>query len=145
MWKRIVAIGLLCSAAAGVGIGAPADEAAIRANVAAFEAAWNKRDVAGVVATYAPDGDVVVVDGPRVVGHEAIRKSLEDFSTTPPTMRITLRVTGVRLLSHDVAIADTLAHFNEGAVRDNRGTSVFVRREGHWLVAALRVFPAQKP
>ena len=38
------------------------DEAAIRANVAAYETSWNKRDASGVVATYTPDADVVVLD-----------------------------------------------------------------------------------
>jgi uncharacterized protein (TIGR02246 family) len=146
MLKVVVAAGLVCSAVAGSALGAPLDEAAIRSNVAAFEAAWNKRDAAGVLATYAPDGDVVVLDGPRTAGREAIRRLLDaDFSTTPSTMRIRLVVTSVRSLTRETAIVETVARFNEGAVRENRGTSVFVRRDGQWLVSALRVLPAPKP
>ena len=54
-------------------------------------------------------------------------------------------MTSIRPLTPESAIVDTVARFNEGAVRDNRGTSVFVRRDGKWLVSALRVFPAQRP
>ena len=146
MLTTILAVGLVQAAAAGATQGTPGDNAAIRANVAAFQTAWNKRDVAGVVATYAPDGDIVVFDGPRTAGREAIRREMEaNLSTTPSTKRITLTVSSIRFLGHDVAIADTEARFNEGAVLENRGTSVFVRRNGSWLVAALRVFPAQRP
>ncbi len=100
----------------------------------------------GVVATYTLDGDFVFFDGPRVVGREAIRKwTTDDLATMPSTKRITLTVTGIRFLADDIAIAETSARFNEGEARENRGTSVFVRQNGRWLVAALRVYPAQRP
>ena len=67
------------------------------------------------------------------------------FAATPASTRITLSVTSIRQLSQDVAIAETFAKFNEGAVRENRGTSVLVRQGGRWLVTALRVYPAQRP
>jgi uncharacterized protein (TIGR02246 family) len=146
MRSRIVAFTMLGYVASSAAVAAPADEAAIRANVSAYETAWNKRDASGVVATYTPDADVVIFDSPRAAGHEAIRKTLEaGFATTPASTRITLSVTSIRQLSQDVAIAETLAKFNEGAVRENRGTSVLVRHGGRWLVTALRVYPAQRP
>ena len=145
MPKAVVAAVLVCSAVAGAAHGAPPDEEAIRSSVAAYETAWNRRDVAGVLATYTPDADVVAFDGPRSAGREAIRARLrEDLAATPTTMRISLTVTSIRPLTPESAIVDTVARFNEGAVRENRGTSVFVRREGQWLVSALRVFPAQR-
>jgi len=146
MLLRMVAFTMLGCVTCAVAIAGPADEAAIRANVAAYETSWNKRDASGVVATYAPDADVVVFDSPRAAGHEAIRMTLQaDFATTPAGTRITLTVTSIRQLGQDVAIVETLAKFNEGAVRENRGTSVFVRLGGRWLVAALRVYGAQRP
>ena len=146
MLKGLTAVGLVVSAVALGALGAPQDDAAIRGNVAAFEAAVNKRDVAGVVATYTPDGDFVFFDGPRVVGGEAIRKwTTDEFATMPSTKRITLTMAGIRFVGDDIAIAETVARFNEGEVRENRGTSEFVRQNGRWLVAALRVYPAQRP
>jgi uncharacterized protein (TIGR02246 family) len=146
MLKTVCAASLICAALAATAAAAPFDEPAIRANVAAFEAAWNNRDSAGVVATYAPDGDVVVMDGARIAGHDEIRRLTEaELAKTPPTMRITLTVTSIRPITQDAAVVDTVARFNEGPVRENRGTSVFVLRGGKWLVAALRVYPAQGP
>ena len=144
MPKTAIAAGLACGALAATVLGAPIDEAAIRANVAAYESAWNKRDAAGVTQTYAPDADVIVMDGPRTAGQAAIRRRLDgDFSTLPSTTRITLTLTNIRAVTPDTAVVDTIARFNEGTVRENRGTSLFVRRDGKWLVAALRVYPAQ--
>jgi uncharacterized protein (TIGR02246 family) len=120
------------------------DEASIRANVAAYEAAINKRDGAAVSALFAPDGDYIFFDGPRVVGRDAIKQSNEHgISSWPSTMHFTLEVTDIRFLRPDLAIVETLAHFSEGDMRSNRGTAVVIRRNGKWLIAALRVFPAQ--
>jgi len=120
------------------------DEAAIRAHAVAIESAINKRDVAAVVALFTPDGDEINGDGPRVAGREAMRQAqVADFAKWPATMRFTLAVTGIRYLGQDVAIVETTAQFSEGAVRSNRGTWVSVRQGGKWLIAALRVYPAQ--
>lgn len=146
MRSRVVVFTMFGYVAASAAVAAPADEAAIRANVAAYETAWNKRDASGVVATYTPDADVIVFDSPRAVGRDAIRKTLEDqFATTPASTLISLTVTSIREVSQDVAISETLAKFTEGAVRENRGTAVLVRQGGRWLCAALRVYPAQRP
>jgi len=44
-----------------------------------------------------------------------------------------------------VAIAEDEAQFSEGPIRANRGFGVMVRQNGKWLLASLRVFPAQRP
>jgi uncharacterized protein (TIGR02246 family) len=143
---RHIAFVALCAVLPAPAVTGSGEDAAIRANVAAYEAAWNSRDVAGVVATFAPDGDFVAFDGPRIAGHEALRKRVErDLATAAPGTRIRLTVTSVRLLDPQTAVAETEAHFSEGSVPDNRGTSVLVRHGQTWLVAALRVFPAERP
>ena len=50
---------------------------------------------------------------------------------------MSLSVDAVRLAGPDVAIADFSRH---GEV-ENRGTWTLVRREGNWVIAALRVMP----
>lgn len=121
------------------------DEAAIRAQVAAYESGVNQRDAAAVADLYTTDGDLIRDDGPRLVGREAIRRSIETtLSASSPTMRININVTNIRFLNPDIAIVETVATFNEGDVRENRGTSVMVRESGKWLTAALRVFAAEK-
>lgn len=118
-----------------------ADEAAIRDRVAAMETALNAGDYAGVAALYAPDGDVMIVDGPIVSGRAAIQADAEADWGAAPERRIALTVTSLRFLGPDVAIVNTRAELNEGAWED-RGTWVMVRRGGEWLLAALRVLPA---
>lgn len=119
------------------------DETAIRARVTAFEAAINKRDIAAVAALYAPDADLIVVDGPVATGRAAIQAATQrDWGTGSGTRRISLSVTGVRFLGSDVAIVSTRALFNEGPVKEDRGTWIAVRQAGNWLIAALRVLPA---
>lgn len=122
----------------------PGDEAAIREHTAAYERAVNNGDAAAVAALFAPDGDFIFFDGPRVAGRAAIQRDTEArFAMRPASMRFGLTVTGIRFVGADAAIVDTRATFSEGPMRANRGTSVIVRRDGQWLLAALRVFPDQ--
>ena len=125
--------------------GRAADEAAIRAHAVAIENALNKRDAAALAVLFTPDGDEINGDGPRIVGREAMRQADGvELAKWSPTMRFSLAVTGIRFLGPDTAIVETLARFNEGPVRSNRGTWVAVRQGGKWLIAALRVYPAQR-
>jgi uncharacterized protein (TIGR02246 family) len=122
-----------------------ADEAAIRAHAVAVERAINDRDAAALVALFTPDGDEISGDGPRLVGREAMRQAQEARQAErSPTMRFTLEVTGIRFLGPDTAIVETVARFSEGPIRANRGTWVSVRQSGKWLIAALRVYPAER-
>ncbi|MGH9886581.1 MAG: SgcJ/EcaC family oxidoreductase [bacterium] len=121
----------------------PTPEAAIREHTAAYAAAMNKHDATAVAALFAPDGDQVIGDGSRIAGRAAIRDAAQkELSTWPAARRITLAVTAVRVLTPDIAIAETSATFSEGPVKTNRGTSVMVRQNGKWQIAALRVYPA---
>ncbi len=144
--RSIVAAGaILFAASVSSAQTRSADEAAIHAQTAAYESAINQRDPAAVAALFAPDGDLVFFDSPRVSGRDAIIQNTKDaLATWPATMRFTLSITAIRFLTPDAAIVDTEAHFSEGDMRANRGTSVVVRQKGKWLIAALRVFPAQR-
>jgi uncharacterized protein (TIGR02246 family) len=75
-------------------------------------------------------------------GRAAIRDAAqEQLATWPATRQFTLVVTGVRMLTPNVAIVETTATFSEGSPQSNRGTLVMVRQRGKWLIAALRVYP----
>ena len=122
-----------------------ADEGAIRAQIAANEAAGNRRDFQGVAATYASDGDLVRLSDPRVSGRAAIGKLIEKaLATTPLTSQNRFTVESIRFLSADVAIAETTLRFSEGPLGEERGTMVMARQDGTWLIAAARVLPAEQ-
>jgi len=123
-----------------------AGDDAVRARIKALEAAWNSRDAAGVASAYAPDGDLILGDGPRYSGRDAIRRSSTAmWSGVPPERRISISVDAIRHLGPDTAIAECTARFSAGAPTQDRATWVMVRREGAWWVAALRVMPAERP
>ena len=122
-----------------------ADETAIRAQIAANEAAGNKRDFEGVAATYAADGDLMRLAGPRVIGRAAIRQMIKEaLATTPATSQNTFTIETIRFVAQDVAIVETTLHFSEGPLREERGTLVMLRQDGTWPIAAARVLPAQQ-
>ena len=145
MRSVVIALAVTCGVTTLSAQGRAADEAAIRAHAVAVENAINKRDAAGLVALFTPDGDEINGDGPRVVGREAMRQvQAAELAKWPGTRRFSLTVTGIRFIGQDVAIVETEAQFNEGPVRTNRGTWVSVRQDGRWLIAALRVYPAHR-
>ncbi len=145
MRNIILALAVMSSAAPLAAQDRAADEAAIRAHAVAVENGINNRYAAAVVALFTPDGDEILGDGPRLVGREAIRQAQEARQAQrSPTMRFTLEVTGIRFLGQDIAIVETTARFSEGPISANRGTWVSVRQGGKWLIAALRVYPAER-
>jgi uncharacterized protein (TIGR02246 family) len=143
MRAKCVALLVVCVSSPLVAQRAPAPEGAFREHAAAYAAAINKRDATAVAALFTPDGDQVFLDGPRIVGRDAIRDATQTaLATWPTTLQFTLAVTDVRMLSPNIAIVETFATFSEGPVQSNRGTLVMVRQSGKWLAAALRVHPA---
>jgi uncharacterized protein (TIGR02246 family) len=122
----------------------PADEAAIRKSVAAYEAAVNRRDARAVAGLFSPTADLVFFDSPLIVGRDSIEKATESVSSWPSTRRFSLEVTSIRFLGSDLALVETLARFSEGEMTSNRGTALMARRDGKWFWEALRVYPAQR-
>ena len=145
MRSLLLVVALAIGTAAAIAQDRVADEKAIRAISVAFEKAINQRDYAGIGALYTPDADLIVQDGPIVAGRVAIEAATQRDWSSSPTRRITLTVTGVRFLSTDLAIVNTRAQFNNGPVKEDRGTWIAVRQSnGAWLIAALRVMPAAR-
>jgi uncharacterized protein (TIGR02246 family) len=136
---------LALSAVPGSAQSRPSDETALRGRVAAFEAAINKRDLPALAALYASDADLIVMDGPVVQGRAAIQAATQKDWSATPTRRISLTVVDIRFLGADMAIINTRAQFNEGPVKEDRGTWAVTRQPGGpWLIAALRVMPAAR-
>jgi len=117
--------------------------AAFRDHAKAYENAINKRDAAAVAALFTENADQILVDGPRLQGRNAIRDAADkELKTWPKGRQFKLQVTGSRMLTPDIGVVETTATFSEGPVRSNRGTAVFVREGGKWLISSLRVFPS---
>ena len=120
------------------------DEAAIRALFAANEAATNRRDAAGVVATYAQDADLWLVGRPRIRGLDEIRRNEEEFYSTPGFRGWDSSVDSIRFVSADAALVEGTAvtKLDTGEVQEVF-TLVVARRDDEWRIAAAIV--EQKP
>jgi uncharacterized protein (TIGR02246 family) len=117
-----------------------ADEAAIRANIAAFVKAYNAGDAKGLAALFAPDGEAWDKDGNEVQGREAIAKTFGDAFAATPNRKLEVSVESIRFIGTDMAMeAGTTKETepNEPPEYD-RYTVLHVKRDGKWQVALAR-------
>lgn len=116
------------------------DEAKIRAIAGTYQTAYNEHDASHYGALWAPDAEAIILDNEHAVGRDAILRAQEAFWASSPKLRMNLTVNTVRFVGRDVAIADFT---RDGEVR-NRGTWILHRRDGTWLIVALRVTQAPR-
>ena len=135
------AAGLL--ATAPVRAQSPADDAAVRARLAAYAEARNQRDARAEALCYTPDGDFRSRLGPFVSGREAIEKQL---TVNDPSYRFGLTVTHLRFLGPQTAIVDAEVKAGVGGTQGTLvGTYVMAKQGADWLIAAARIARAPGP
>lgn len=117
-----------------------ADKIAIRKLLAANEAATNRHDSAGVVATYTSNGDVWIVGSPRLSGSEEIRRNEEEFYSTPGFQKWRTSIDSIRFIGRDAAIVETtdLTIMDDGDFAA-QSTWIVSRHDGQWRFVAVRV------
>jgi uncharacterized protein (TIGR02246 family) len=118
-----------------------ADEAAIRANVAAFAKAYNAKDAKAIAALFTPDGQVVNKDGEASEGRAAIEQAFKDIFSDAAQKRIEVNVESIRFVGSDLAVEEgtTKETFAPGEPPDyDRYTVLHVKRDGKWLMAMAR-------
>jgi uncharacterized protein (TIGR02246 family) len=116
------------------------DEAAVKAVVARYVEAREKRDAAGVAAVFTPDADQLVSSGEWRKGREAVVKGTLASSESTGGRR-TITVESVRFVSADVALADGRYEISGMASGpDRRMWSTFVMKRGAdgWRISAIR-------
>jgi uncharacterized protein (TIGR02246 family) len=118
----------------------PADQDGVKAAVAALAAGFGKGDAKAVAALFTPDGEYTDDDGTTVRGRAALEKDYAEFFTKSPGASVEVDVDGVRFPSRDTAVVD--AHFKvrraKGEQVVSRGSILYAREDGKWLVAILR-------
>lgn len=123
-----------------------ADEAAIKQLVAARERAWNAGDVEGYRALLTEDADIVSATGRAARGRdEFLRLYAEQHAGALAGAVTHTKVTHVRMLSDDVALADVEYRMTGGKVAAIRhGLMAFILRRdnGRWRISAIRSIPA---
>lgn len=122
------------------------DEQAIHALVAAREAAWNAGDTVAYAQLLTEDADLISATGRAARGREALLKLYAaQHANVYAGARTHTRVTHVRMLGKDVALADATYALEGGPALDaiRRGVLAFVVRKdaGRWRIAAIRSIP----
>ena len=118
-----------------------ADEAAIRANVAAFVKAYNAKDSKAIAALFTPDGQIVNKDGGASEGRAAIEQAFKAIFSDAAQKRIEVNVESIRFVGSDLAVEEgtTKESFAPGEPPDyDRYTVLHVKRDGKWLMAMAR-------
>lgn len=117
------------------------DERAIRAAVASFATAFNRGDAKALAAHWLPDGDVVTAAGEFIKGREAIERQFAQFLAEQGRPKLTSKILSIRFLGPDVAVEDATSSLDPeppGPPVHMHHTTVYVRREGKWLIASAR-------
>jgi len=122
----------------------------VRARVQAYAEVWNAHKAASVAAFFTEDADMIMGNGPRIVGRGAI----EDwwaayFAKIQSTRKSTFSINSMRMITSEVALINvewtTAGRDLDGEIlrtRLARGTWVLVWDSGEWWITALRGLPA---
>jgi uncharacterized protein (TIGR02246 family) len=118
-----------------------ADEAAIRANVAAFVKAYNAGDAKAVAALFVEDGQIVDKEGDTSEGRAAIEQTFKELFAAAPQKRLEVSVESIRFFGQDLAveIGSTKETPAPGEPPEyDRYTVLHVKRDGKWQMALAR-------
>lgn len=133
------------------------DERALRALIAATEAAWNASESVGFAATMTEDVDFVSMLGERYHGQEIVERGHRHIlDTIYKASRVRYTIEVLRFLKPDVALVMMLQHMRSHLppevvastarqrqmspdMHDSeaRATLVCVKRNGAWKIAAI--------
>jgi uncharacterized protein (TIGR02246 family) len=136
---------LVIPAFSGQGQPATNGEQAIRKAAAAFIDALNKGDLDRVMASWAPDADLIDAAGKATRGHDALAAHFKTRLRELKGSKVAGKVQSVKFLRPQVALVDgevqtTLA---DGERESNRYAAVWVKSGDKWLISNARDLPAE--
>lgn len=117
----------------------------------AFYDAFERADVAAMMAVWAESDDVVCVhpQGPRLVGFDAVRESWMQIFAAGAQLRVSTTehrsFDGQALAVHNVIELVTPAGSDQSPVTTVYATNVFVLTEGGWRMAVHHANVSQEP
>lgn len=149
----IIALGIVATAFPNVVLAqAVADTATLNEYVASYQKAMSTQDPTVVAAFFSEDADLVPGNLPALQGREAIEAWWRTyFKRTEPQRRGVFDITSSKFLAPDIALlnlAITSSGVDAGGkalqVRKARGTWLLRRRDGKWIIEAVRILPTEK-
>ncbi len=120
----------------------PADERALRELHREFVAAYDKGDAAKLAAFYEPDADFVDIRGDAFRSRGKIEARMANFFDQHKGVKLNSPFGSLRFLTRHVAIADRSEELTPpivGGPSRVQTTVVYVKRDGKWLQASVRL------
>jgi uncharacterized protein (TIGR02246 family) len=123
----------------------------VRAWVDAYEEAWNTHDASALATFFSDDADMIIGNGPKVVGRAAVEDSWRSYFAGIDDARAgTFAIVSTRVIAPDVVVLDinsTTAGAGDSGedlpTRLARGTWVVARHDGEWQILTFRALPAE--
>lgn len=122
----------------------PIEENRIRKTEAAYDEAWKRGNMDGIMACFAEDAMLLSPRGDVAIGKEQIRQLLSEFLQTEAVgTRHTSRISRISFVTDAVAVVDGEA-FIEGAeglsdaVRHHIFADILVREGDAWRISQIR-------
>lgn len=120
----------------------PSDVSAIDALMDAWIAANDHGDAKAISALYAVDADLVLINGHRIAGRDAIEAMYQMAFDQLPGNKARIVRESRRLLSDGIVVDDgtweVVGVLPDGAPSSGRSTTVFQKHEGQWLIKCVR-------
>jgi uncharacterized protein (TIGR02246 family) len=125
------------------------DEKLLRQSALDFAAAYNARDAKKIAAQFAPQAELVDVQGIAIQGREAIEKTFSAQFAEPLQYKMAIEIDTLRFLSDNLAVEEgrLVQTSDDDDLPHDRYLVIHVREGGKWLVASARdiIEPETRP
>jgi uncharacterized protein (TIGR02246 family) len=122
-----------------------AEEKPIRDLLAAFAKAYSAPDLQALAGFFTQEANVVDSSGETIRGKSAILDMYASSFEENPRLKLESKVEEIQFLTPDVARVEGQSRLSTGtgdATEFTRFSSFLVKRDGKWLVAEIREYPA---
>jgi len=143
MRRIVVYLGMLSLSMASLALGADKpspDEAAIRAAVESYVAAYNRGDAKAVADHWSETAEWVSPAGKRIQGRAAIEQALTAMFAELKGLKVEVSSPTVRLVTGDVAIEEGTATVVRPGESPSASTyiAIHVKKDGKWKLDSVR-------
>jgi uncharacterized protein (TIGR02246 family) len=122
------------------------DEAAIRKATVDFIKEVEQGDAKAVAASWTEDGEYIGEGGQTIQGRTAIEAAYAKGFAANKKLKVENTIESIRFPAKDTAIEEGRAKSYKGDAKTPsvaRYSVLYVREEGHWLIAQLREWPEE--
>ena len=116
------------------------DEAAIRASVKSYVAAFNRGDATRLASHWSDDGEYITPDGNRITGRTSIEAAFKDLFAAENPPRLEVSNTQVKFVTEEVVIEEGTARVIPPREVPTNSTymAVHVKSDGKWKLHSVR-------